>query len=93
MVEKEQEKHYTLLVAEAAAILGVKRSRVYQLINYGDKRGRFLPTLKLGRDHRIAREDLQPFLDQHFGPGYPKGVPRLGGRHGEKSEDDGFDLT
>ncbi len=42
---------------EAAWLLGVSRSRIYELLNAGD-----LPSVKIGRSRRIPRQALVDFV-------------------------------
>ena len=46
-----------LRVHEAAAVLGVGRSTVYELINSGALRG-----LRVGRSLRVATEDIEVYI-------------------------------
>ncbi len=48
-----------LTVEEAGQLLGVGRTTVYQLIGDGEIR-----TVKIGRSRRVARCDLEAFVEQ-----------------------------
>ena len=46
-----------LTVAEAAKVLGVSRSKIYQLIEWGE-----LKAVKLGRSTQVEKESLDRFI-------------------------------
>ena len=47
---------------EVAAILGLSRSTIYELLRAGE-----LPTVHIGRAARIPARDLQRWIEQHTG--------------------------
>lgn len=47
-----------LTVEEAADLMGIGRTRVYELIKAGD-----LKSVQIGRLRRVRREDVQTYLD------------------------------
>lgn len=53
-----------LTAEEAARILSVSRSRVYELIAAGE-----LASLKLGRSRRISRRALETFIEEREAAG------------------------
>lgn len=52
-------------VGEAAEIIGLSRSKVYELLADG-----LLPSIRIGRTRRIDIADLDTFIDRHR-------IPRL----------------
>ena len=59
---REERQHPNRLAyppVEAASLIGVSRSRIYELLTTGE-----IPSLKIGRNRRIRHEDLQGFLDR-----------------------------
>lgn len=64
-VEREAGQRAPLLlkVPEAARLLGVSRTRVYELMQRGE-----LPVIRLGRSVRIPYAALQGWIDEQLGP-------------------------
>ena len=48
-----------ITIAEVAQLLGISRGRAYELV-----RARVLPAVHLGRQIRVARRQLQRFIDE-----------------------------
>ena len=55
-----QEKHL-LRAAEAANLLNVSKSKVYQMIKNG-----IIPCVKFGRSVRIRKQDLKEFIEKQI---------------------------
>lgn len=49
-----------ITVVEAAEIIGLSRTKVYELLAEGD-----LPSIRIGRTRRIDVTDLDAFIDRH----------------------------
>lgn len=52
-----------ITVVEAAEIIGLSRSKVYELLADGE-----LPSIRIGRTRRIDTVDLDAFIDRHRTP-------------------------
>ncbi len=71
-----------ITVVEAAEIIGLSRSKVYELLAEGH-----LPSIRIGRTRRINVTDLDAFIEQHRVPAIPASKMSLGGHGSLETED------
>jgi excisionase family DNA binding protein len=69
-------------VSEAAEIIGLSRSKVYELLADG-----LLPSIRIGRTRRIDVADLDAFIDRHRIPTLIPATPDVAAHGALETED------
>ena len=70
-----------ITVVEAAEIIGLSRSKVYELLADGH-----LPSIRIGRTRRIDVTDLDAFIERHRVPAIPASMTSLRGHSSLETE-------